>query len=292
MCSQTQNTYPSGPICDKTAQCVPTDAIEGSINACRPVDASAPVGLYGPEACDDCPLYREISILKSDKAYWRAMHAKAVEREERLKQEKAELEAKLKLREKQLFGRKSEQGSGKSESQKAEGEGEKKTQGPATRQPRPRSQGLFQFGRGNRGFALAGKRTDLSDLRTAFRRIRGYRRFRDSRNRGQSLQKNSQAQKICSGVRLRLPSGHCVRASGPESSAQRNFRRFHLGSRAVGQISLHEADESISGRLAHPRSGLGARYVDRRTESHRSVVRPRLRSDSGQEPRRRTMARG
>ena len=154
MCSQTQNTYPSGPICDKTAQCVPTDAIEGSINACRPVDASAPVGLYGPEACDDCPLYREISILKSDKAYWRAMHAKAVEREERLKQEKAELEAKLKLREKQLFGRKSEQGSGKSESQKAEGEGEK----------RPRGQQRGSQGHGRRDYSNLDEETEVLRL--------------------------------------------------------------------------------------------------------------------------------
>ena len=50
------------------------------------------------------------------------MHAKAVEREARLKEEKAELEAKLKLREKQLYGRKSEKSSGKSETERPEGE--------------------------------------------------------------------------------------------------------------------------------------------------------------------------
>ncbi len=60
------------------------------------------------KCCDNCSERRENSILKCEKAYWKTMHQKAVERESKLKQEKADLEAKLRLREKQLYGRKSE----------------------------------------------------------------------------------------------------------------------------------------------------------------------------------------
>lgn len=55
----------------------------------------------------------EINRLRCDVAYWRAMHRKAVEREELLKNEIEELKAKLSLRERQLFGRKSERRKGK-----------------------------------------------------------------------------------------------------------------------------------------------------------------------------------
>jgi transposase len=48
-------------------------------------------------------------------SYWRSMHQRAKEREEQLKEQIKELEAKLKLREQQLFGRKSEQSTGGSE---------------------------------------------------------------------------------------------------------------------------------------------------------------------------------
>lgn len=65
--------------------------------------------------CQHCPLRRENSILRNEMGYWRSMHQRAKEREEQLKEEFKELEAKLKLRESQLFGRKSEQGTSGSE---------------------------------------------------------------------------------------------------------------------------------------------------------------------------------
>ena len=60
--------------------------------------------------CSNCPIHVELSKLRSENAYWRKMHHKAVERQTPLKQEIAELKAKLRLRERQLFGRKSEKG--------------------------------------------------------------------------------------------------------------------------------------------------------------------------------------
>jgi len=48
--------------------------------------------------CYNCPIHVELSKLRSENAYWRKMHHKAVERETVLKQEIAELQAKLRLR--------------------------------------------------------------------------------------------------------------------------------------------------------------------------------------------------
>jgi transposase len=58
--------------------------------------------------CPVCPLLEEQLRATREAAYWRAMHRRAVEREVQLKQRLAELEAKLRLREQQLFGRKTE----------------------------------------------------------------------------------------------------------------------------------------------------------------------------------------
>jgi transposase len=57
--------------------------------------------------CDHCI---DLNILRNEVGYWRAMHRKAKEREERLHREIEELEAKLRLRERQLFSRSSERG--------------------------------------------------------------------------------------------------------------------------------------------------------------------------------------
>lgn len=68
----------------------------------------------------------ENNCLRNEVGYWRAMHAKAVEREKRLQKEIEDLRAKLRLRERQLFERRSERRrSGKS----GGGQGGEKTQG-------------------------------------------------------------------------------------------------------------------------------------------------------------------
>ena len=57
------------------------------------------------------PLDVENRILRSEVGYWRAMHGKAVAREKALKEKIEQLEAKVRLRERQLFERRSERGS-------------------------------------------------------------------------------------------------------------------------------------------------------------------------------------
>src|SRR5437899_12547519 len=58
--------------------------------------------------CPVCPLLEAHLQASREAAYGRVMHRRAVEREAQLKQRLAQLEAKLRLREQQLFGRKPE----------------------------------------------------------------------------------------------------------------------------------------------------------------------------------------
>jgi transposase len=69
-------------------------------------DGPAVSAADGP--CPVCPWLEEKLKASRETAYWRAMHRRATEREAQLKQRVAELEAKLRLREQQLFGRKTE----------------------------------------------------------------------------------------------------------------------------------------------------------------------------------------
>ena len=65
-----------------------------------------PAAATGP--CPVCPLLEEYLRATREASYWRAMHRRAVERETQLKHRLAELEAQLRLREQELFGRKTE----------------------------------------------------------------------------------------------------------------------------------------------------------------------------------------
>ncbi len=98
MCAHAKTIRASEPICEKVGESAPIDAVESAEKGKSVVSGAFPLGSYGLEVCGNCPLRREISILNSERSYWRAKHAKAVEREARLKEEKTELEAKLKLR--------------------------------------------------------------------------------------------------------------------------------------------------------------------------------------------------
>ncbi len=67
---------------------------------------SAPPLPTGP--CPVCPRLAQEFEPYRQAAYWKAQHQRALEREAQLKQRLAELEAKLRWREQQLFGRKTE----------------------------------------------------------------------------------------------------------------------------------------------------------------------------------------
>jgi hypothetical protein len=70
--------------------------------------------LFAHSSATDClncaKLTKQVNILRSEIGYWKSCHAKAIEHVILLKQKVKELKAKVRLRERQLFGRKSEKG--------------------------------------------------------------------------------------------------------------------------------------------------------------------------------------
>lgn len=61
------------------------------------------------KSCQHCELKAAYQDAYTRSVYWQTMHARAVEREDKLQKENEELKAKVRLREHQLFGRKAEQ---------------------------------------------------------------------------------------------------------------------------------------------------------------------------------------
>ncbi len=109
-----------------------------------------------PSFCEQCDRERLIRILQAEKAYWQSMHQRSKAREEQLKEHIKELEAKIKLREQQLFGRKSEQGHGHED---ATGQPDE----PAS-PPRPRGQQRGKPGHGRRRQKHLPVREELHEL--------------------------------------------------------------------------------------------------------------------------------
>ena len=114
-------------------------------------------------AVPDCPgcadLLSELRPARTDLGVWRSRHQKAVEREQQLKRELEEVRAKLSLRERQLFGRKSEQGS------KGDGEGHRQENGDDTpKQKRKRGQQPDSEGHGRRRHEHLEAREEVRDV--------------------------------------------------------------------------------------------------------------------------------
>ncbi|MDI6773541.1 MAG: IS66 family transposase [bacterium] len=71
--------------------------------------------------CPQCLGFKaKADLAQGEAVYWRVMHGRAVAREGQLKVEIVDLKAKLRQRERELFGRKSEQSKGKNQSQEGE----------------------------------------------------------------------------------------------------------------------------------------------------------------------------
>jgi len=62
--------------------------------------------------CQSCPVKVELFALRQQEGYYRAQHERACEREKALKEEIEALKAKVRMRERELFGRKSERNMG------------------------------------------------------------------------------------------------------------------------------------------------------------------------------------
>jgi transposase len=135
----------SVPLFCSTPSRVPVDELLREKDAVGSTSAGAAVpAADGP--CPVCPLLQEKLKATREAAYWRAMHRRAIEREAQLTQRVAELEAKLRLREQQLFGRKTETSS----SAPPQATGSPTTPNSARR---PRGQQRGQQGHGRRDYS-------------------------------------------------------------------------------------------------------------------------------------------
>lgn len=118
--------------------------------------AKVPQQVDSQIACESCPLKDENAELRQERGYYKAMHRRACERERELKRKVEELEAKLRLRERQLFSRKSEKC----------GAGGKPLSGQiASEQPkRPRGQQPGSQGHGRRDYSHLPAADEVHDV--------------------------------------------------------------------------------------------------------------------------------
>lgn len=104
--------------------------------------------------CSQCSFPVELAKARAEQAYWREMHQKAKEREAQHQEEIAQLRAKLRLREKQLFARKSERGHNSSELTTPE----------QAAHPQPRGQQPGSQGHGRRNYGHLPTQVEVIDL--------------------------------------------------------------------------------------------------------------------------------
>ncbi|HEC62561.1 MAG TPA: IS66 family transposase [bacterium] len=64
--------------------------------------------LQSGNACKNCPFNKQYYIALNERGFWKAQHGRARKRIEELEKENKELKAKLRMREQQLFGKKTE----------------------------------------------------------------------------------------------------------------------------------------------------------------------------------------
>ena len=108
------------------------------------------------EPCPVCPHLAEKFEPYRQAAYWKAMHQRACAREEKLQARVAELEGQIRLREQQLFGRKSETSKATSDSLPS----------PVTspKKPKPRGQQPGSCGHGRRDYSHLPQKIEERDL--------------------------------------------------------------------------------------------------------------------------------
>lgn len=101
-----------------------------------PPACSAPPVPDGP--CPVCPRLAQEFEPWRQASYWKAMHDRACQREDLLKQRVAALEAQLRLREQQLFGRKAETRAATAQASTPPGPGARRRRGQQPGRPGPR----------------------------------------------------------------------------------------------------------------------------------------------------------
>ena len=111
--------------------------------------APAPPPRASVRVCEGCPVKAELFALRHQHGYYKKMHERACEREKALKEKVEELTAKLQLRERQLFARKSERRScvNREGNPRETADGSQESPRTSGGKSGARSQGLFALAR-------------------------------------------------------------------------------------------------------------------------------------------------
>jgi len=136
-----------------SAQALRSDELAGSALAGWVCAAPEP---GAGKLCPACPLKAEWSELRRQAGFYRSMHERACQREKALERKVEELEAKVRLREQELFGRKSERSQGLANAQGALA----RTDGPG----RPRGHRRGTPGHGRKSYAHLPVQEEWIDL--------------------------------------------------------------------------------------------------------------------------------
>jgi transposase len=114
--------------------------------------------------CPICPVLEAKNEAAREAAYWRVMHRRATEREAKLKLRVGQLEAKLRQREQQLFGRKTEASASSTQPPPTPAPATTAATTPDAAKPRPRGQQAGQPGHGRRDYSRLAARVENAEL--------------------------------------------------------------------------------------------------------------------------------
>ena len=260
-------------------------ALVESLPAIEPADVSDLVRQLGRELLglrqEVHELRRENAELRQQAGYWKAQHARAVQRAERLEAEVQQLRAENRKLQDQLFGRKSETASSKDRSNRLEGEEE-----PAPATPPRRGQRPDRPGPTRRDYSHLPVVEELRELPDPAARLPAVRRgpcaqrhrgFRTDRDRGPGLSPKDPTAALSTHMLLLARSPNRHRGARAQADPQGRVGRVGLGGDPARQVRQLPAHRAVARPLAIARSGPGGGHGDGRPATPGAAVSAALR---------------
>ena len=208
--------------------------------------------------CSDCLLQKEIAELRKEIAelrcqvgYWKSLHKKAIQREEKAQKELEEAKATIRLRDHQLFGDKSEKHTSL--------EASSSTDPKEKKEKKPRGQQKGSQGHGRRDNSHLPAQEEIRDLPEdeKFCPCCGcpFEEFPGTEDSVIYEIKVIVYRRVIKRKRYK-PTCQCGDKPGiitappvSEAYSQRPVWNFHMGGDFVGQVRIPASDESFFGRL-------------------------------------------
>ena len=169
--------------------------------------------------------------------YWKAMHARALDREAQLKAEIERLKALLRLREQQLFGRKTETAAATVPSAPDAPRADtppRRPRGQQRGQPGPKRRDYSSSPGGRRGSCPSARPVPVLAVWSALRRLPGHRGFRHPGGRGPGPSPSHPPSSLSAHLRLWCSSRRRHRPAAASADPQEHPGGLDLGDGALG----------------------------------------------------------